>query len=74
MAVSCALIGVAISARLSGANINLSITLSNVLRKENKYRRQLLLVYFCAEMLGALLALIMGELLNDRALPDPIPY
>ena len=43
-----AVIAVAISARLTGANINISITLSNVLRKENKYQTRMLWLYSLA--------------------------
>lgn len=54
------LLAVAFGARLSGANISLSITLSNVLRKENKYHKSMLLLYFGAQMFGTLVAMMLA--------------
>lgn len=69
-----AMVALAVSARMSGANINPSITLSNYLRKENRYRAKLLAVYLVAQMAGAMLAMLLAEVINGTNIPAPIPY
>lgn len=43
-----------------GANLNPMVTLSNCIKKENKYRRERLPLYWLAQVLGALAGLFFS--------------
>ena len=64
---------ICISGSLTGANINPSITLSNYLRKENKYKAIMIPVYFTGQFIGVLLALVMAKYVNGGTFEPIVP-
>jgi glycerol uptake facilitator-like aquaporin len=63
------LFAICISGSLTGANINPSVTLSNYLRKENKYTLKMIPVYFAGQLLGVILALFIARYVNNLNQP-----
>lgn len=55
-----AFIAIVVSGFLCGANLNPAITLSNCIRKENKYTKKMFPVYFIAQFLGTFFALAVS--------------
>jgi glycerol uptake facilitator-like aquaporin len=50
---------------MTGANVNPSVTFSNYLRKENKYKLNTIPYYLIGQLLGAFIGLIMARYIND---------
>ena len=52
------LTGIIISGPVSGGNLNPGVTLCNCLKKENKFRLNMLPLYYVAQFLGVIIAII----------------
>lgn len=59
------LIGIIICGPISGAHMNPSVTLCNFLRKDDRFKVGMLPVYFLAQFLGVILAIVVSVELND---------
>lgn len=66
-------VAIIIAAPMSGANFNPAITLSNCFRKESKYKWKLLPVYLTAQLLGATIALLLSQIINDISIGPLVP-
>lgn len=64
------LLAIGISGSLCGANINPVITLSNCLKKESKYRPKMMLCYLLAQLLGAIAAMAISDVLAHRKMEE----
>lgn len=53
-----------------GANLNPMVTLSNCIKKENKYKWGGLPIYLLAQLLGAIAGLFWSELIGRDLLPE----
>lgn len=67
------IISVAICGKLSGANLNSSITLSICLKRTNKFRGSLFPVYVAAQMVGAAVAFSLAGALNGKEAAPLVP-
>ena len=69
-AASSTLIAIFVAAPLTGANLNPMITLSNCIKKENRYRWNRLPWYIIAQLLGGIGGLFFSELMGRKMLPE----
>jgi glycerol uptake facilitator-like aquaporin len=71
-AASSILTAIFVVAPLTGANLNPMITLSNCIKKENKYKWNRLYWYIIAQLLGGIAGLFFSELMGRKMLPELI--
>lgn len=55
-----------------GANLNPMVTLSNCIKKENKYRWNKFATYTAGQVLGAITGLLWSEFIGRALLPELI--
>ena len=58
---------------MTGANFNPSVTFSNYLRKENKYKLKTIPYYLIGQLIGAFVGLVMAKYINDIHFYPVIP-
>lgn len=64
------LVSIGICGSLCGANINPVITLSNCLKKESKYKPKMMLCYIPAQLLGAIAAIAISDILGHKKMEE----